>query len=918
MNNRRTIPSRSFSKQFLIDEPKVPETYSSDRRFVLGVRKPPIHIEKVAKFPDLSHEDKTLTMYAQANIYSMLVYNNTNLVFKCKSKDNDPQNETNIEKVCQTPIEAISPAPAGGFLLNFKNVGLVYFTNFGGQIEVPLSNDNSWNGCLVSLTSFHWIMPSSSQIVALVGTMFGHVYTLSIYYKAQDIPVKELYKDKNQTPVASITSITYGGVLYLLVTTYRNLKIIKWDNTNEDPAEIDTPSGPNVCVPSFVCSNETHVSWLSHDDLRTYTFQQVIDGPQIPAILGIEDLKKLFDISDTTAFFGKNTKPIIMSKYYTIIVGPTAILGFSLEDCTVQFRYPISGQSPLVSLNYDKQMGRIHVATQKRLYDIDLSSEIQAETIKPIKQVKEELISEGKTSKEVRAAEVLSSLLENKEYEKAISMLHKHLQRVVAEERAQNISQKQESQMQNQDNQANLQSGQQRRRRPSERIPPNLQKQPKVISREKVKQLCEEFFIFELSVILASESNNAKAFNPQIVVDDDDFDIFAALSKLLQLRAFSSVSDQIYNEKIFETAKNSPLIVRMLLDDNKVKEAIDMILKFGPTSSTESLSSIVFKYRQILKDLRFYDRIQEPSVKEFVLSILPFVAGDIPTKSAYYLLYNELLNRQPKHIDLLLWSLASSEDGLASKCDKEVKEQLKKKVPLSNIISNPYTSLQYCLRAKMFRTATLIASSCGLHEEAVLAAVQIENKEDAKNEAFHSIKRAPRPMQPHLCRLAGVDLDADDEGTFRAGSKEAVLKVLDRMEEKLDDLQKKFEESEEFLNTLQDLGGDECERDNICAVCKKPLVRITGYTFPCCGHSFHEECLLNATMPCLTSKAEMRLLSEYKKTRNTEDKDAVESKMTEECPICGVVAVNSISTPLEDDVTCWPVDIQSIISLAKK
>ena len=124
-----------------------------------------------------------------------------------------------------------------------------------------------------------------------------------------------------------------------------------------------------------------------------------------------------------------------MSKYYTIIVGPTAIIGFSLDDCTPQFRYPITGHSPLISLNYDKQINKIHVATQKKLYDIDLSTEIQAESIKPIKEVKKELIEEEETSKEVRAAEILSTFLENSEYEKAISMLYKHLKRVVAEEK---------------------------------------------------------------------------------------------------------------------------------------------------------------------------------------------------------------------------------------------------------------------------------------------------------------------------------------------------------------------------------------------------------------------------------------------------------------------------------------------------
>lgn len=913
----RKSPSRTYSKHILVDEPKVPETFSSDRRFVLGVRKPPIRIEKVTKFPDANHEDKKLTMYGQAGIYSMLVYNNYNLVFKCKGKD--PNSDTCKEEASTTPIEAISPAPVGGFLLNFKNVGLSYFTNFGTSMKIPLSTDNSWNGCLVSLTSFHWIMPSNQQIIALVGTMFGHVYKLTISYGAQQIPVQELYKDKNQTPVASITSIVYNGSLYLPVTTYRNLKVIKWDNPEEGIIEIDTPSGPNVCVPSFVSSNETHISWLSHDDLRTYTHQQVIDGPQTPSILGIDDLKKLFDISDTTALFGINSKPIIMSKYYTIIVGPTAILGFSLDDCTVQFRYPISGQSPLLSLNLDKQMNRIHVATQKRLYDIDLSSESQSETIRPIKQVKEELISEGKTSKEVRAAEVLSSLLENKEFDKAINMLHEHLLRVVneakmEERKKQKADQNQAQAQQTQDSyQQNQQFNQQRKRRQSERIEPNLHNATKTIPREKVKQLCEEFFIFELSVILASESNNAKAFNPQIIVDAEDFDIFAALSKLLQLRAFSSVSDQIYDEKVFATANNSPLIVRMLLDDNKVKEAIDKILQFGPTSSTESLSSIVFKYRQVLKERRFYDRIEEASVREFVLTILPFVAGDIPSESAFKLLNNELLNKQSKQVDLLLWALASADDKLAYKFDKVVQEQFKRKVSLSSIISNPFTSLQHCLRARMFMTAALIGTSCGLHEEAVLAASQV-----GPLEARHYIKKAPRPMQPYLCKVVGIDLEADDQSAIRAASKESVIKELDNIETKLSDLEKRFEESEEFLKNVQDMANDETEQDNICAVCKKPLVRITGFTFPCCGHSFHEECLLNSTMACLTNGEEKDLLFNFKKTQNTEDRDKVEKLITDECPICGVVSVNSISVPLEDDSTCWPTDTYSIIDMARK
>ena len=98
----------------------------------------------------------------------------------------------------------------------------------------------------------------------------------------------------------------------------------------------------------------------------------------------------------------------------------------------------------------------------------------------------------------------------------------------------------------------------------------------------------------------------------------------------------------------------------------------------------------------------------------------------------------------------------------------------------------------------MFMTAELIGTSCGLHEEAVLAASQV-----GPFEARHYIRKAPRPMQPYLCKVVGIDLEADDQGAIRAATKESVIKELDNIETKLYDLEKRFQEYEEFLRNVK-------------------------------------------------------------------------------------------------------------------
>ena len=903
--SRKNLPSRSFSNNNLDDQAKAPETFSADRRWVLGTRKPPIQIEKAAKFPDPEQQDKTLTMFAKSGIYSMRIYDQYQIIFKCLTKKEgakEPVEETSKDMKSATPVETISPAPVGGFLLNLRNRGLIYFTNFGNQIPIALTEENeSWN-VPISLTSFYWIMPSNREMFALVGSMFGHVYKMSIVYKSQTIPVMKLYEDENKTPVASISSIINYDRRYLLVTTFRSLKVLSWDNTDEKPTEVHSfvpPSGPNICVPSFVCSNQTHVSWLTHDDLRIYTYSQAIGEAPGCLVLGFDKLQKELEIKDPSAFLGGTVMPMIMSKYCTIIAGPTSIIGFSCEDATIQFRYPLASDSPLLSMHHDTELKQIHIATRRRLYNIDLSTEEKPVNVRPLREVKEELVSNLQTSKEIRAAEVLSSLLENDKYQDAINMLTNHLRRVVKTEQI--LKEKAN----------NAAKGKTTVTQLSPRGAPGTSP----LSQEKIQQLCEEFFIFELSVIQASSNNeNDKPieFKPQMLVETDgQFDVFLALSKILQLRAFSPVADKIRDKELMQNAKNSPLIVRMLLEDGDVIDAVNKILEFGPQISPESLSSIVFKHRDLLRQQDFYKRIDEKPVRDLVLTILPFIAGDMSSESAYKLLSEELKKPQPRQIDVLLWSLTTSPG--AREYDSKVYEELKLKNN-SNLISNQFSSMQHCLHAGMYRTAAAIASSAGLHEEAVLAAKAL----DDKNFIQHFIRRSPRAIQAALCRTAGIEMEPDDDtSAIRAASKDTVSNEIQKMEEKLKKLEEKFEESEEFLQTLQKWGIDEKAGSSTCSVCGRLLNGQSGYCFPC-GHSYHETCLIKATKPTLSITDHDKLLM-YQQTQSSEYRKWLEETITEECPLCGMKSVQAIQTKIQDDdELAWPTYIGDIVANSKK
>lgn len=903
MMNRRSVilPQTTFTNPTVTKEPKVSKTYTTERQFVLGTRKPPVVIEKADKFPDPDRKGKKLTLYAQAGSYAMLVYDNNEILFRTRTRNPDGPPNDDYKTLAAMPMEAIVPAPAAGFLLCLRDRGFIFLNNFVQGIEIPVNAS-------VSLTSFHWIMPSNQEMRCLFGSMKGHIYQLSIFQKSQNVPTQILYEDPNNIPISSISTIQSNGVTYLFAATYQNLKILKWPSFNEPLVEdktILTTSKTNRLIPSFVCSNQTHVSWLSYDDLRIYSYNEITSNPASCALLGFDVLSKLFNIENSLAILVNSSNPMIMSKYYTIIMGPSSLIGFALQPTilgdpnpmnfkiVVGFRYPLNSAYPKISLNYDRQLNKIHVATSKALFDIDLNSEQKPSDIRPIKEVKADLIREKKTSKDVPACEVLSSIIENKDYRDAVQMLKEHLTRVIAK----------------------YQSTQEPSKSPqvgdgkSRRVSTQAQIQ---IPREKIEQLCEEFFIYELLVIYASDNNKPEMFKPKVFVDDEHFDIFAALSKMLQLRAFSPVYNQIKDESVTSTAKNSPLLVRMLLEDNKITEAIDKILEFRP-QGTEKLSTIVFKYRDILKKQHFYDyeHLRKPGLRTFVLSILPFIAGDLPSDTAFALLNNELQSLQPKQIDLLLWSLTTADN--ANKYDEAVSETIKSKYDLNKgLLSNPFTSMQHCLKAHMYRTASQIAVNCGLYKEAVLAALKID-----KNYAKRIIKHSPKAMQVELCRIANIEMESEGYENTRISSKAMATKELENMERKYEILNTKFKESEQFLLTLQDWNYDESTPSTECSVCHCGLTRQTGYAFQC-GHSFHEACLINAFELCLVDTADKDKIFNFKKYQSTVDKEWTESKMTEECPLCGVISVNSIRGRPVDETPVWPTDFDSICALHKK
>ena len=828
------------------------DVFTADRRLVSGQRMPPLKLEKVCKFPK---SEKTITCFAQSGCYSVTVYERHYVT--CKDNSSNKQFERNFN----VSVDAVSVGPIPGYVLLVLSKG-VKLINFK-MINQPFIDINTPNEFTFSTSAVNWII-NGNELLVLIGTVVGNLVCLSIKPMSKTIGVKQLFLIKNKVPISSITSATYQGIRYILMSESQNLWVLEWpNNANELILKRKIRTNDKTFIPSFISSYGNYISWITKDELRIYTFEQFFD--EIPGSCGITTAN-VPGINQIYQFLYSKYSIMLMTQYYTLLCDKNTIVGFSNEDCSVAFSYPIVKDQSLINVvldpSYKGSPNIMYFPTEQYLYKIDFSNERKFEYIPSIKEEKERVIDLLQPSEHVKASELLEVLIEKEEYDRAVEFLTYDLK-----EKAK-IANKKKS----------------------------LDSQ---LSQEKMELLCEQFLIFELQIIQACKSGNTDSFNPQIYVDTEGkYDLFEMLTHMIQLRAFSNVSQSINDEKILGIAGDSKTAIRILLDNGNVQKALYKIIEIKPSQNIMSL--IMFKYQSQIDSL--YDHVTDPKVCQFLISLLPFLEKNLPIDVSFKLLEQELTKRD-KYIDMLIWTFTTSEE--AEKYDQQLFDLIKNKGGFK-FIFNPYSAYQHCFQAKLYRTSAYIAFSVGLFREAALTAKNID-----LFTVKHYIRRSPRSIQLDLCRELNVEIEREgDEQAIRMCSKENVVSELALMKTKLKMLKKQSLESVQFLQDLAEWANTENQMDTQCSYCKKLLKGSVGYYFPC-GHCLHEKCLIKKSKELLSPDEVKSLVQLISNCKTEKDENDLENRIASDCPICGMRASSSIFTSIVTKEH-WPMDLISL------
>ena len=848
--------------------PPESDTFTTDRRWLLGERRLVVGFEKVSKLS--KPMDGEITHYCQSGQNSIIVMNKHHVMYQLRNKGRVETVECDIR---DGMVDTIIPSPFPGvFLIAMLPNGLKRTTGYGKVVDIP--------GIKYSLpaTAFHW-MPGTSQreLYLLAGTLFGQVIEVVIPGE-ENMPARVtcLFINQEKGPTSSLISVKHNDQVYVLVSTQKDLVILRYNGPGQQMSEVRSMVATRerkYCIPSFVVTNGQHVAWLTFEELRIFTVPQIIDELPGACAVPMKQLSELVGV-DQTVYLLQNRCPMIMSRYYVILCSPNVIVGFSTRDCSVAFKFPFAGKDIIMSLTIDPVEKAAFVATQQNLFKLDLKNEREADHVTPIHEEKEERIRTMEPSEMVQGSEILSALLEGDDYQKAVQFLSKHLRRIV------------------------------------DKTPPNDQSQS--LSQEEIQQLCEQFLIYELGVIDACKRKTPSDFQSMVMVNPkimEKFDVFGSLVELLQLRAFSPEAAKIQDLALREIRKygDSPMTIKLLLEEGKIEEAVDKIPKFG--ASPSSIAVLVFKYRESLKAL--YQRWGENRrVADIIMLVLPFVTGDVDPTVALKLIQKEKgLKTSQKPVDLLVWSICASETGrqydqdLSRIFSRHDRDTLK-------LLMNPFSTLQHLTQAQLYLTAAHIAGHLGLHRDAVIASRKVPNGEVQLT--YHFIRKAPKSMRGDLCREVNIELprDKDDEELVRAATKETVAKELEETIAKLKVLSKQNEKSLQFLKELEEWGSTESPPQSHCARCRKNMRGSIGYAFPC-GHVLHQDCLIQELSTILTAPERAKLREICAKSNPT--KEEIEEKerlIASDCPLCSCISAKKIGVFIVPDEKAgeWSID----------
>jgi len=897
------------------------DTYTANRKWLMGSKGCPFFIEKSMKLP------KNFSHYIQSGIYSVTVTDKLHLVHFTASLEGGIYKEHDFP----SKIDTVIPAPEDGWFLVTLMSGELFLLDHAGQLKQfpKLANH-------LASSSFFWIR--DERILYLIGgSLFSHVTCLSI--AKSKITERVLFVDDLKAPISSISQVMDGKKRYLLVATFLSLLILEWPSFNSDPVRINTifRSGQSkVCIPSFLASNNKKVAWLTHDELRLYTIEQLVDS--FPGSIGISfnDLKNTIMV-EPIMYLSQTTPPIAMIENYLILSAPSVLLFFSVDDLSMLYRFPFM-VSPISYFNLNPNSKILSIITPQHLYKCDVSKESPYLELDTTQNLKEEYLQTLESSKIVTKNQLMYSLLEDKNYKKSITLLTNVMKKIIG---------KNDSKEKNID--------------------------------KDVERICIQFLIFELEVISICEGGDITNLSPiENIPNNDCFDLLSSLAYMLRLRAFSPVSKKLFSKEVLDQFQGNKTTIMLLLENDCIVEAIDQIIKESPLS--EMVNYVVYNSFEKLEPL--FSQTSNPKICDLLSSIIPQISGKVPIKALLDLIQYD--SKQKRPFDLLFWAFARnsqkaqvlyitqegfidprySANSTLSKSDQNKKidpsdfflvllfnEQQKNVVSkacqayklgyvkciengiidpnseafrrellvvekngtvrlgvyeiydevLCDIIRNPkhqihfmnhyhtYEQLKYY---GLYHSAAEVALGVQFYSQAIKS-VSLVHESIRMILIRRYIRASPKNLWNSFCTEYHIT-HIEDEERSTTMTKDKLATRLSEMRTRIKELEKSAKESAQFLQELDEWGGEGKSPSDKCPCCRKSLSGSTVIAFPC-GHAFHNQCLLSKVSDTLSPNLYTELKDLCKQTKlSAENERKKDQLLTEDCPLCGLASINSL------------------------
>jgi hypothetical protein len=616
--------------------------------------------------------------------------------------------------------------------------------------------------------------------------------------------------------------------------------------------------------PSFVAAADDKVAWLSFEELRIFSADDLIEGRNTDAIIAQAQLTSALGVPVHT-LLPLGYAPLALSKQFALVLTPSAIVGFFTKDAQPWFRFPFAGRSIVTPLT--REGDTIWVANTEMLYRFDLSHEEEPKKVKSIRDIREAL----KPTPEFTRNELLGVFLQRKG---SLGKASRLVERVIDTEKSRpNPSQE-----------ANLRIA-------------------------ALHGLVYELQVMDRCVGPGQAPRRRERFKPPLSPKfDAPIELLGVLQRTLQLRAFSDVGRELRNHEVFAEAACSPLLVQLLFDAGREEEACDSAAEVE--GGAQEVHRILSAHRRQLGPL--FQRVEDQRVAGMLAPLLPYLQGVLPADRAFAMMGSAPATATDQ---LVMVIALSSEAG-------EWDQRLSELIGRGEVnFTSPRAVHRHLEKARMYRSAAQLSFRLGMWRDAALYAKQAE-----PNMARQLLRQAriSRLERFAIATELGIQMGSEDaEGLEPMKTKVAVIVEVRKCVEELERLAHAQEQSLTFLHELEQWTAAEAPEQRLCAACHigQRVGRAesqAGHRFPC-GHVFHDDCLRQAVLKLLgpIEAEELASLCE-KKSLNKRETERREVLLAGDCPACGLLAVEGIRVPIPapavDEWALEEADLQQMAS----